>query len=57
VNFLAIEEPLGERPAVVLAGGPDGEHLGASPRQEHSFAICVTEEHRAVREVTRGNAA
>ena len=57
VHRLAVEKAVGERPAVVRAGGADCKDLFASSHQQDGLARCMPEEHRAVAEVARGDAA
>ena len=45
------EEPLGERPAVMRAGGADREHLLAASRQQHRLVADMTEQHGAIGEL------
>jgi hypothetical protein len=53
---VADQQPLGERSRVVGAGGADGEHLLAPPREQDRLAVRVTEEQAAVGELGEWNA-
>jgi hypothetical protein len=47
-NRIANEQPLLERRTIVRAGGSDCEHLFATPRQKHRFAMCMSEQHASI---------
>ena len=51
VNDLAVEQPLGERAAVVGAGRADREAASANPSDEHGVVADVAADHRPVREL------
>jgi hypothetical protein len=48
------EEPLGERPAIMRAGGADREHLLAASCQQHRLIADMAEQHGAVGEFREG---
>src|SRR5262249_33891760 len=47
-NFVAVDESLGERAAVVRASRADREELVAAANEEHGLAVGVTEQGLAV---------
>lgn len=55
-NGVLDEEPLGERAAVMRAGGADREHLLAASCQQHRLVADMAEQHGAVGELSEGDA-
>jgi len=49
-HAVAVDQPFGQRPAVVGAGRADREHVGAAARQQHRFAVRMTEQRAPVGE-------
>jgi len=52
-HVIAVDASLGERAAVVRAGGADREEIVAAAEQEHGIAVSVTEQRLAVTDGVR----
>ena len=50
-DHVAHHQPLGQRPAVMGAGGADGKDLGATAQQEHLLVAQMAEQLAAIRQM------